>query len=1049
MALDTAPSPEAAPAAPPAGAVQAPLPHALAAAADENATERSQLAVPRDMQGGDATEASEKEAAAAAAKAAAEAAAAKTTQAAETLQAQAEEERVAGAARLTKAAEAQAEVNAAAHLARAKAVAAAAQAADSKPRRVGGKRRREHASDPVLADPAAHPLKAADRLPGHTQAKDVLSSSSNLLAIGTGSSCTVATRSGGVRKPQRASVSSPTPPPRRSELKMKLRAIDRPRVPEPKVGDKLTVWYQSQGKVTAWRGAVMRTRREGAKMLVRFDAMPPHHADKELWIDDDDEWALGRHWRQRPTDAQIVEACAKARAAAAASAPQKTTPFDLAPDLEPPRCYVIASSGRAWPPPFTAALDELARIHEIMAQVGWVPSESASRSRYVDALDQKGMTGLVNAAIDLLQRIPRSQWRPSKRSWNVASGGAWSQPLGIAHTPAVLERALAAARHQVVKWPASGLVAVAAIANDSEPLAANAAAKNARVLVVATDGDGAETKPGKTTGPRGSCCFVCCDPGADATLPHPRLAGHVLCDTCGYRYQRSVRTVDSELLELHCVACGLPDGAVHGCWTCGGSLCERCLFILRGADGLFAARSQRLDCTVCPGCNGRDDPNPDPDSEDAAYVLCCDSCKQEWHPRCHIPPISGAIGGTSARWTCFHCAVSGPPKTPAWSIHACGACHAVRLDGRLQHLALAAEDVRPFDHAAELSALNGRIDLANAAQRASHWFLDEATLARLAVDGAARNGLTVVSVCDGKGTLLGILLGAGVRVRRYVSVECDEHARRVCRAHYGGGGGGEHHNLAPDALRFVSDAAALSVAQLRGCDAWPVHLLAGSTPCDDISGCNERAAQLGMHAVHSRLLYDFVALFRALVADGGNDGVPVALLYENVVPATTRDRLALRSAFDGLPVLESEGAVFEAARRPRSLVTNFAFARVPEDTKNVRLQDVLNPGAVALADKAGCIIGGTLSALGETVATSRAHSHRNRGRELVLCSASGTDVRGLHVSELAKALGQPYHAVDAAGGSEQLRAGLLGRSFAVGQIRHALGTLIRACACEP
>ena len=62
MALDTAPcapapSPECAPAAPPAGAVPAPLPHALAAATDENATQRSQLAEPRDMQGGVATEA--------------------------------------------------------------------------------------------------------------------------------------------------------------------------------------------------------------------------------------------------------------------------------------------------------------------------------------------------------------------------------------------------------------------------------------------------------------------------------------------------------------------------------------------------------------------------------------------------------------------------------------------------------------------------------------------------------------------------------------------------------------------------------------------------------------------------------------------------------------------------------------------------------------------------------------------------------------------------------------------------------------------------------
>ena len=46
----------------------------------------------------------------------------------------------------------------------------------------------------------------------------------------------------------------------------------------------------------------------------------------------------------------------------------------------------------------------------------------------------------------------------------------------------------------------------------------------------------------------------------------------------------------------------------------------------------------------------------------------------------------------------------------------------------------------------------------------------------------------------------------------------------------------------------------------------------------------------------------------------------VALLRERG-PASTRDRHVLRSAFDGLPVLESEGAIFEAARRPRSLVT--------------------------------------------------------------------------------------------------------------------------------
>lgn len=136
---------------------------------------------------------------------------------------------------------------------------------------------------------------------------------------------------------------------------------------------------------------------------------------------------------------------------------------------------------------------------------------------------------------------------------------------------------------------------------------------------------------------------------------------------------------------------------------------------------------------------------------------------------------------------------------------------------------------------------------------------------------------------------------------------------------------------------------------------------------------------------------------------------------------------------------------FEAARRPRWLISNFAFVPVPVDTKNVLLQEVLNPGSKALADKAGCIISGTLDASRESVATARAHSQRNRGREVVLCSSHGTDVRGLLVMELARALGQPYYEVDAAAGGEAAKAGLLGRSFAIGMINHALQTLIQAC----
>ena len=82
--------------------------------------------------------------------------------------------------------------------------------------------------------------------------------------------------------------------------------------------------------------------------------------------------------------------------------------------------------------------------------------------------------------------------------------------------------------------------------------------------------------------------------------------------------------------------------------------------------------------------------------------------------------------------------------------------------------------------------------------------------------------------------MLGVLLRAGVQVRRYLSVECDENASRVCFSLYGGA---DQPNLAPGGLRFFVDAKQLSISKLKALDCWPVHLLLGATPCDDLSGC--------------------------------------------------------------------------------------------------------------------------------------------------------------------------------------------------------------------
>ena len=94
---------------------------------------------------------------------------------------------------------------------------------------------------------------------------------------------------------------------------------------------------------------------------------------------------------------------------------------------------------------------------------------------------------------------------------------------------------------------------------------------------------------------------------------------------------------------------------------------------------------------------------------------------------------------------------------------------------------------RPFDHSVAVKRLNSSVDATNTALANSGRLISDAALRELATSAAAAGGLVVLSICDGKGSLLGMLLRAGVRVRRYLSVEIDEGARRVCHCNYGSG----------------------------------------------------------------------------------------------------------------------------------------------------------------------------------------------------------------------------------------------------------------------
>ena len=104
------------------------------------------------------------------------------------------------------------------------------------------------------------------------------------------------------------------------------------------------------------------------------------------------------------------------------------------------------------------------------------------------------------------------------------------------------------------------------------------------------------------------------------------------------------------------------------------------------------------------------------------------------------------------------------------------------------------------------------------------------------------------------------------------------------------------------------------------------------------------------------------------------------------------------------------------------------FASVPADVPDKKLQEMFNPGAKALADKANCIISSTISgAADQTIASAHAHSQRNRGRELVQCATHSMEVRGLLAPEMCRAMGQPFHEVDSHHlvGSRRRRASLV------------------------
>ena len=167
-----------------------------------------------------------------------------------------------------------------------------------------------------------------------------------------------------------------------------------------------------------------------------------------------------------------------------------------------------------------------------------------------------------------------------------------------------------------------------------------------------------------------ACCFACGH--TNALGQHPRIPRLRVCGVCAQRFERSDWSRDDELLGNRCDGCAHKGCARHGCRSCGASLCERCLYVIHGSAVLGDARMRRftIDAT-CPAC-GLESDGAAPPGLDKRVV--CDGCHQEWHPRCHAPPLTLPLPGASAKWLCADCIVAGVPKVASWSLSSCALC---------------------------------------------------------------------------------------------------------------------------------------------------------------------------------------------------------------------------------------------------------------------------------------------------------------------------------------------------------------------------------------
>ncbi|XP_067209119.1 uncharacterized protein [Linepithema humile] len=300
--------------------------------------------------------------------------------------------------------------------------------------------------------------------------------------------------------------------------------------------------------------------------------------------------------------------------------------------------------------------------------------------------------------------------------------------------------------------------------------------------------------------------------------------------------------------------------------------------------------------------------------------------------------------------------------------------------------------------------------------RTSHVISNEINIAHY----QKKKPIRVLSLFDGLGTGLLVLLKLGIDVEVYYVSEIDRDALMVSSAHFG------------DRITYLGDVRGIDKETID--EIAPIDLLIGGSPCNDLSIVNP--ARLGLHDRNGTgiLFFDYTRIKDLLIT--ANKGRHLFWMFENVASMPTKYRLEMNKCLGQEPYV-IDSADFSPQHRLRLYWHNIPFnPYMVLFHKRQDVQDVLTKHCDrhALVKKIRTV-------------TTRSNSLRCGKAELKPIIMKG-ESDTLWTTELEEIFGFPRHYTDVKNLSATDRQKLIGRSWSVQTIMAILQPLCSYFKCN-